>query len=89
MDQALLLIPETMVLYGLGIHTWNRWYVAILVILATGLQAQDVNLSQNSDDLPLRGINTSQEVYQFKAFDCDEPEDMLIQNIPLGCPEEA
>ena len=51
MDQVLLLIPATIGAYRLGIYTWNRWYVAILVILATGVQAQEVNLLQNSDDL--------------------------------------
>ena len=45
MDHALLLIPATMAVYRLGIYTWNRWYVAILVILATRVQAQEVNLS--------------------------------------------
>lgn len=89
MDQTLLLIPATMVAYRLGIHTWNIWYVAILVILATRVKAQEINLSQNSDGLPLREINTSQEEYQFKAFNCDEPEDVGIQNIPCRFPEEA
>ena len=63
MDQTLLLIPVTMVAYRLGIHAWNSWYVAILVILATGVQAQEANLSQNRDGQLLRGINVSQEAY--------------------------
>ena len=36
-DQALLLIPATMAVYRLGIYAWKRWYVVILVILATGV----------------------------------------------------
>ena len=38
MDQALLLIPATMAAYRMGIYAWNRWYVAILVVLAVGFQ---------------------------------------------------
>ena len=39
MDQALLLIPAIMAAYRRVVHTWNRWYVAILMVLATGIQA--------------------------------------------------
>ena len=84
MDQALLLIPATMAAYRWGVHTWNRWYVAILVVLATGIQAQEVDLLQGSDSLP-PGTNTSQGAYQFEAFDCDDPENVAIQNVPCEC----
>ena len=88
MDQTLLLIPVTVAAYRLGIHAWNSWCVAMLVILATGVQTLNANILQDSNGLPVRGINLLQEAYRFKAFDCDKPEDALIQNIPHECPME-
>ena len=34
-------------------------------------------------------MNVSQEAYRFKAFDCDKPEDALIQSIPHSCSAEV
>ena len=89
MDQALLLIPVTMAAYHWGTHAGNRWYMAILVVLATRIQAQEVGLLQDSTRLPQAGTNKSRGAYRFEAFDCDDPEDVAIQNGPHECPDEA
>ena len=33
---------------------------------------------------PWEGVNVSQGAYCFRAFDCNEPEDALIQDLPHG-----
>ena len=72
-------------MFELGIHAWYSWCVATRVILATGVQAQDANMLQDNSGLPLEGLSISQGACHFKTFDCNEPEDALIQNPPHSC----
>ena len=39
----------------------------------------------DNSGLPLEEVSVSQGACHFKAFDCNEPEDALIQNPPHGC----
>ena len=44
MDQTLLFITVAGTMCKLGIHAWYSWCVAIPVMLATGVQAQDASM---------------------------------------------
>ena len=49
-------------------------------------------MTQDVDSLPpqvLKGMDMSHEAYRFGVFNCDEPEDVLTQNIPHGCSLKA
>ena len=73
----------------MGHQDWYSWCVAKLVMLATGAQAQDTSRLRESSGLTAEKVVVSQEAYRFKAYDCNQPEDALIQNAPQGCTTEG
>ena len=89
MDRTLLFIIAAGTVCKLGIHAWYSWCIAMLVMLAIGVQAQDASRLQDNSSLPSAGVNVSQEAYRFEAFNSNELEDALIQNIPQGFTAEV
>ena len=57
MDRTLLFIAAAGMVSKLGIHAWYSWCIATLVMLATGVQAQDARRLQDSSGLALEGVN--------------------------------
>ena len=55
--------------------------VLTLAMLATGAQAEEVSEPR---DLREKRV-ASQEMYRLEAYDCSEPEDAIISNIPQEC----
>ena len=53
--------------------------------LATRVQAQDAGMLRGNSGPPWEGVKVSQGAYHFRAFDCNEPVDALIQELPHGC----
>ena len=51
LDRVLLFIPVTVATYRLGIHAWNSWCIAMLVILTMGVRGQDTSILQDNDGL--------------------------------------
>ena len=85
---AMILIPATIVTPRMLLNTWNGWRIVMLIIIITGASAQYLESPPGVDSLPpqvRKGIDMSHEAYHFRAFDCDEPEDVLTQSIPHSC----
>ena len=60
--------------------------------MTVGARAQDTSGVPGIENLPpqvLKGMDMSHQVYQFKAFDCDDPEDVLTHSILHGCSVKA
>ena len=55
--------------------------VLTLVMLATGAQAKEVSEPQGLREKRV----ASQETYRLEAYDCSEPEDAIVYNIPQKC----
>ena len=56
--------------------------VLTLAMLATGAQAKEVSEPQGLREKKV----ATQETYHLEAYDCSEPEDAKIDNIPQKCP---
>ena len=85
MDQTLPFIAAARMACKLGIHTQYSWGIATPVMLATGVQVRDASMLRDSSSPPWEGVKVSQGVYHFRAFDCNKPEDALIQDLPHSC----
>ena len=55
--------------------------VLTLAMLAMGAQAKEVSKPQGLREKRV----ASQEMYRLEAYDCSEPEDAIISNIPQEC----
>ena len=62
--------------------------MVLIIVLATRIEAQDLEDTEVSSDLPARvlaGMDMSHGSYRLDAFDCDEPEDVITQSILESC----
>ena len=64
-----------------GDREWYGMCVLTLALLATGAQSKE-----GSEPQGLREKRAaSQEAYRLEAYDCSEPEDAIVYNIPQQC----
>ena len=85
---ALVLYPAAIITRQLLTNAWNSWCVVLIIVLATGIEAQDLENTETNSDIPtqvLAGMDMSHGSYRLDAFDCDEPEDIITQSIPESC----
>ena len=66
----------------IGDRKWYSMCVLTLAMLATGAQAKEVSEPQGLREKTV----ASQEAYRLEAYNCSEPEDAIIYNIPQKCP---
>ena len=60
----------------------------MIIVIVTRVGAQNIENSEDSSDLPaqvLKGMDMSHATYRLDAFDCDELEDVVTQNILESC----
>ena len=69
----------------MGNQDWYGWCVLTLAMLATGAQAKDISGPQGSRDHTEEEVVIPQGTYRLEAFDCNEPEEAMVQNIPKSC----
>ena len=65
----------------IGDGEWNAMCVLTLAMLATGAQAKEAREPQGLKEKKV----ASQETYCLEAYDCSEPEDAIVYNIPQKC----
>ena len=88
----MILLPTTTITRRLLTNAWNSWCIVMIIVIATEARAHDLETLTDTNNLPpqvLKGMDMSHKAYQFDAFDCDEPEDVLTQSIPHRCSMKA
>ena len=83
----MVLLPATIITRRLLTNVWNSWCVVMIIVIAIKAGAQDLESTKESDDLPaqvLKGMDMSHETYHHDTFDCDKPEDVVTQSIPVN-----
>ena len=77
---ALVLYPAAIITRRLLTNAWNSWCVVLIIVLATRIEAQDLENTETNSDIPtqvLAGMDMSHGSYRLDAFNCDEPEDII------------
>ena len=88
----MVLLPATIITRRLLTNVWNSWCVVLIIVLATRIEAQDLEDTEVNSDLlaqVLAGMDMSHGSYCLDAFNCDEPEDVITQSIPESCAVET
>ena len=80
-ERSLLFLTTAGAVCQIGDHKWYGMCVLTLAMLATGAQAVDVS---EPPDLREKRV-ASPERYRLEAYDCSEPEEAIIANIPPEC----
>ena len=84
---ALMLCPVVLGAYRWTLYWWGVTCL-VLALMATGAWAQEEGGISVREELPpqvLKGMDMLHQAYQLKAFDCNNPEEMVTQSIPKGC----
>ena len=84
----MVLLPATIITRRLLTNAWNSWCVVPVIVLATRIEAQDLEDTEANSDLPtqvLAGMDMSHGLYHLDTFNCDESEDIITQSIPDSC----
>ena len=88
----MVLLPATIITRRLLTNIWNSWCVILIIVLATRIEAQDLEDTEGNSDIQaqvLAGMDMSHGSYRLDAFDCYEPEDIITQSIPESCSAET
>ena len=85
---AMALYPAVIITRRLLTNAWSSWGVVMVIALVARARAQDLEDNETNSSLPaqvLKGMDMSHGSYRLDAFDCDEPEDIVTQSIPVSC----